>query len=217
MAKFEYSVGNLKIGKDTIIINLGSATNCPSGITGQCGLFGTRKCYALKAEVLYPATLPYRERQSEFWYAHDASQIAELISAAAARNLKVPIKFVRWNEAGDVRDAQDLQKMVDIASMVPHLKFYTYTHNAVAIDAFLAGGGKLPKNLVINLSNFSRPGFNSFNVDPSMKVASLKKSWKDYRKHARETHGHGRTCIGDCSKCSLCKVSHGKDILVPLH
>ena len=217
MSKLEYSVGNLKIGADTIIINLGSATNCPSGVSGQCDLFRTNKCYAMKAEKMYPATLPYRERQMDYWYSHTADEIAAEIKTATSRKTKVPIKFVRWNESGDIRSADDLVKMCDIAKALTSLTFYSYTHNKVAVDDFLASGGALPKNFVLNLSNFSRPGFNSFNVDDTYKVASLKKDWKAYREHARETVGHGRTCIGDCSKCALCKVKHGKDILVPLH
>ena len=107
--------------------------------------------------------------------------------------------------------------MADIAEMIPQLKFYTYTHNQQALDAFLATGGTLPPNLVLNLSNFKRAGFNTFQIDTTMKVRSLKEDWKKFRTHVRARDGHSRTCIGDCSKCSLCKVSHGKDILVPLH
>lgn len=213
----EYSIGNMKIGSDTLIFNLGSATTCPSGLSGQCDLHGTNKCYALKAERMYKSTLPYRERQGAWWKSHTAEEIAEAINAAISRKLKTKIKFVRWNEAGDISGPEDLEKMATIAQMTPQLKFYTYTHNQQALDQFLTNGGTLPANLVINLSNFRRPGFNSFMIDTTMKVQSLKKDWKAFRTLVRDRDGHSRTCIGDCSKCSLCKVSHGKDILVPLH
>ena len=45
------SNGNSKIGNDTMILNMGSAMNCPSKKLGLCKLGS--KCYALKAEKLY--------------------------------------------------------------------------------------------------------------------------------------------------------------------
>jgi hypothetical protein len=213
----EIKAGNLKIGADTLIFNLGSATHCPSGMTGQCDLFRTKKCYAMKAELQYPDVLPYRERQKAYWYSTSTADILEHLKKEFSRKRKVPIKFLRWNEAGDVATDEDLIRMVEIAEAFPSVVFYTYTHNQVAFDAFLSKGVAIPKNLVFNLSNFTRPGFNTFQVDGGFSVKSLKKEWQAYRADAVKRFGHRRTCIGDCSKCSLCKVSHGKEILVPLH
>jgi len=212
--KFEYSVGNLKIGKDTLIFNMGSATNCASGKAGLCELYGTRDCYAMKAEQIYPQTLPFRNRQEAYWLNTDAETIAEAIHKAVSRKTKIAIKYVRVNEAGDMHSIDCLNKLIAIAEMLPHIKFYTYTHRADIIGK----GVKLPKNLVINTSNFEAEGCNSFSIVKDVKVRSLKKEFKIARSSIREIKGdRALTCIGDCSKCTLCKVSHGKTIWVPLH
>jgi hypothetical protein len=211
---FEYSVGNLKIGKDTLIFNMGSATNCPSGNAGLCDLFKSNDCYAMKAETMYPQTLPFRTRQEQYWLATDAVDIAEAIHKAVSRKLKVAIKYVRINESGDMHSVACLDKLIAIAEMLPEIIFYTYTHRSDIIGE----GVTLPKNLVINTSNFTASGCNSFSIVKEVKVRSLKKEFKIARTAIRDIKGdNALTCIGDCSKCTLCKVAHGKTIWLPLH
>jgi hypothetical protein len=214
--KFEYSVGNLKIGKDTLIFNMGSASNCPSGKAGQCDLFNSNSCYALKSEKRYPEVLPYRTRQEEYWLGSDALTIVEDIQKVLSTNSrrKVALKYVRVNEAGDLHSEKCLDKLKDIARALPEIVFYTYTHR----QDIIGEGVDLPDNLVLNTSNFEAKGCNSFSIDLTVKVRSLKKEWKIAREKIRENKGENSlSCIGDCSKCTLCKVSHGKVIWVPLH
>ena len=72
------STGNHKIPKTTAIFNMGSAKDCPSAELGLCKAVvdGKSFCYAKKAEYLYPAVLPYRRRQEEFWKAISAELFA---------------------------------------------------------------------------------------------------------------------------------------------
>lgn len=207
---FEYTVGNLKIGKDTLIYNMGSATNCSSRLLGLCHI---EKCYALKAEGFRPAVLPYRTRQEEYWLNHDAIEIAEhLLNIFASKRRKVPLRFVRINEAGDFHSGKCLTKLIQIAKILPHVRFYTYTHRSDLITS--QTHKRLPRNLVIQTSNFKRKGMNQFKAIPEVKVrtmAQIPGKKKEILKHA------DLACMGDCSICSLCKVKHGKVIGVPLH
>ena len=212
--KFNYSVGNMKIGKDTLIFNMGSATDCASGRLGLCELFKTNACYALKSEKHYPNVLPSRTQQEQYWLGTNAIDIAEDVHKAVSRKTKVAIKYVRVNESGDMHSTACLDKLIAIAEMLPDVKFYTYTHRSDIIGK----GIDLPNNLVINTSNFTASGCNSFSVVHEVKVSSLKKEFKTARKAIREIKGdNALTCIGDCSKCSLCKIAHGKNIWIPLH
>lgn len=211
---FEYSIGNLKIGDDTLIFNMGSATNCASGKLGLCEFFGKISCYAYKAENMYKEPLPFRSRQETYWLENDAITIAEEIAKAFARKLKTPLKYVRVNEAGDFHSKDCVKKLIEIAKILPHIKFYTYTHRSDLITSKT----KLPANLVINCSNFTRKGFNSFSVEKSVKTSSVKKNIVNLTKQIKAIHGTtALVCKGDCSKCNLCKVTHGKTIWVPLH
>ena len=66
--------GNHKIGKDTLIFNMGPAKTCPSKALGLCQLQDTNKCYAHRAEVQYSKTvLYYRIRQMNLWLAWSAN------------------------------------------------------------------------------------------------------------------------------------------------
>jgi hypothetical protein len=210
MNTFKYSIGNLKIGEDTLIFNMGSANNCPSAKLGLCKI---EKCYAKKAEYLYPSVLPYRNEQEQFWLENDAFTIAEEIQKAFMRNLKTELKFVRVNEAGDFHARKCLNKLIAIATMLPHIKFYTYTHRSDLIDS--RTWKKLPKNLVINTSNFTRKNLNSFSGISAIRVHRLAEFSKVKAQIIRA--GYDYACLGDCSKCSLCKIQHGKKIGAPIH
>lgn len=212
--KFEGAIGNLKIGKDTLIFNMGSATECASGNAGLCDLFNTRDCYALKAEIQYPATLPARQRQETFWKSADVIDIAEAIQHAFSGRRQVALKYVRVNEAGDMHSRDCLNKLKSLATMLPDIKFYTYTHRSDLVTT----ADNMPANLVINTSNFEVKGLNQFAVEPRVTARSLKREAMRVREDIRALHGENAlTCIGDCSACSLCKIQHGKTIWVPLH
>lgn len=203
---FKYSIGNLKIGKDTLIFNMGSATNCPSKRAGLCNI----DCYAMKSERQYKAVLPYRTMQEKYWLTNDAFTISEDIQKAFNRKLKVKLKYVRVNEAGDFHSMDCVNKLIQIAEMLPEIQFYTYTHRSDLISDNMY----VPSNLVINTSNFSRKGFNQFKAIPEIKVKSMKEiqqKWDEIKEFA------DLACIGDCSICGYCKKSHGKVIGVPLH
>ena len=206
---FKYSIGNRKIGKDTLIFNMGSATNCPSKLAGLCDI----NCYAMKAERMYPKTLPYRSHQKNYWLNTDALEIAEEIQKAFNRNLKVALKYVRVNESGDFHSKACVEKLIAIAEILPHIKFYTYTHRSDLITDNMY----VPENLVINTSNFSRKGFNQFKAIPEIKVHGMKEIAKNRKEILKFAD---LACVGDCSKCRHCKTlqKEGKNVIgVPLH
>jgi len=202
----EYSIGNRKIGKDTLIFNMGSATNCPSKLAGLCDI----NCYAMKPERMYPQTLPYRSRQEKYWLETDAFEIAEEIQKAFNRKLKTELKYVRVNEAGDFHSKACVEKLIQIAEILPHIKLYTYTHRSDLITDNMY----VPANLVINTSNFTRRGFNQFKAITEIKVHGMKEIAKNKKEILKFADF---ACMGDCSICGYCKKSHGKTIGVPLH
>jgi hypothetical protein len=226
-AKLAYNVGNLKIGEDTLIFNMGTATDCPSARAGLCDLAhkkhgGNGKCYALKAEAMYPQSKAFRSLQGLQWETWSAARIADsLFSEVAARShRKTPIRFVRFNEAGDFASLSCVRKAGKIAGYVaelckraglPVVRFYTYTHRS---DIFQGPGlagilASLPRNLVINGSNFKV--HNEFRVLPISRAARDAKT-------ETGTKVNKYTCLDDCSKCSLCKVrTTGITIIQAMH
>ena len=209
---FEYSKGNLKIGTDTIIFNMGSATNCPSKLAGLCDI----NCYAMKPEIQYPKCMPYRDRQEAYWLSHSADEIAMDLCGALERHKKT-VRFVRINESGDLHSSECLTKLIKIAKIVrdmfPKVTLYTYTHRRDLVNSKTYK--RLPKNLVLNTSNFKRKGLNTFQAIPEIQVHSMIEI-----KNVKEkilNFGVDFACMGDCTVCGYCKKSHGKKIGVPLH
>lgn len=103
--------GNLKIHKSCGITTL-PTTICPI----QCA-----KCYAKKAERLYPATLPARVRHYEETLKPDFAprMIAEI--------LRSKVESFRPHESGDFYSQAYVDKWSTIAQALPGIAFYTYT------------------------------------------------------------------------------------------
>jgi len=201
-------IGNKKIGKDTIIFNLGTAINCPSALKGLCDmadktLGGNGKCYALKAERMYSTSYTFRMIQNIQWDTFNAKKIAQSFINTIERK-KTPIKFIRLNESGDFKSFSDIKKLKEIALIIkakfPNIKIYTYTHRKDLRTKFLI----LPSNVTINGSNFMV--HNQYKVDSSVKKIDKPLMAKSQM-----------MCLDDCSTCNLCKVNHGQTITQSIH
>jgi hypothetical protein len=141
---FKYSIGNHKIGKDTLIFNMGPAIACPALNLRMCQV-PPKKCYALKAERQYPQVLPFRRAQARYWLNNDADVIACDIISALTRHKK--IKYIRVNESGDFYSQVDVNKLIKIA-LITGVMFYVYTARK-DLDF-----SDRPDNLIINGSGF---------------------------------------------------------------
>ena len=185
------SIGNHKIGTDTMIINMGPAATCPARKLGMCGIGG--KCYARKAERQYYKTVPaYREYQQRIWNKLSADKIAADLIEIAERRRKVPIKYLRFSESGDFTTQIDVDKMSKIA-------YWLGAYSCVRVYGYTARHDldykKVYRNMVVNGSGFMV--HNQFNAvaEPTGKVV----------------------CGGDCRTCNRCKVRGELTIQVRMH
>lgn len=218
--------GNNKLPNNTLIINMGSATHCPSAERALCDLAASKSCYALRDENQYPQPLPYRNRQQEYWLGNEAETIAfELLEAISHK--RSAVKYVRWNEAGDLHGPECVEKLIKIAKLTPNLVHYLYTHRTDLLDDLT----ERPRNLVVQVSTsslaeaseYTKQGFNSFFTDTTISIAH-KKDTPTQTAHELGTqllkakHGpKALICKWDCSICSLCKVNGNKVIHICLH
>ena len=182
------SNGNKKIGNDTLILNMNSATDCPSKELGLCTIEGN-KCYALKSEKCYPQVLPYRREQAVYWTVTPAREIAEDLRNVLRRK-RTPIRYIRFSEAGDFSRQRDVTKMKDIARRIPEVSFYGYTARR-DLDF-----NEIPDNLAVNGSGFMVS--NSFTAVHDVSESEIQ-------------------CPGNCRECDLCKAANGLDIKVKYH
>ena len=187
MQKILISNGNSKIGNDTFILNITSATDCSSKALGLCSLCGV--CYAMKAEVQYPAVLPYRQAQEVQWDQMPVDVMSNLILGKASRKKK-PIKYLRLQESGDFRNQEDIDKMSKLADQLKgKIKCYVYTARK-DLDF-----SNVSTNLTVNGSGFMV--HNNF-----VAVNELTSKF---------------TCKGNCRQCNLCKENNNLTIQVKIH
>ncbi len=99
--------------KSSLILNVTSTKNCPSKALGLCPFF--KDCYGSGYEVR-PTVLRDRLNREKLW---DIDSIEEIIwslsidyKAKACKNN--PPRAVRYNETGDFKNQEDVNKMVSV-------------------------------------------------------------------------------------------------------
>lgn len=116
------SKGNLKLSKDILIWNIPAVKTCPN--CSDCW----KKCYARKAEKMYPSVLPCRERNYQASLKEDfVSNMVYLIRKTLKNAKKYKPKAIRIHESGDFYSREYAEKWKEIAKTFPELTFYGYT------------------------------------------------------------------------------------------
>ncbi len=137
----EYQIGNKKIGRDTAIVNMTSATDCPSKKLGFCK--HCADCYAMKSERQYPQVLPCHRRQDAQYHTETAGQIADGVQGRK-------LKHLRYSMCGDFRGQRDVQKMSRVADRMAKRGISVYGYTARRDLDF----SNVSDNMTVNGSGF---------------------------------------------------------------
>lgn len=210
----EVSNGNLKIGNDTLIFNLTSAEDCPSRALGLCTLPG--RCYARKAERLYPGCLPYRRRQAEYWESTNPLTIfSNFIDLLHKYPSLKRVKYVRFNECGDFRSQTDIDTLDLIADLInmelksigrQQLIWYGYSARSDLDFSFC-------KTLLVKGSEHNQGNNGRVYLREQPKKGLPLKTENTFALFGR----HVNVCPGKCYGCSICKTADKQDLIIPLH
>ena len=195
------SKGNKKLPQTTWIFNLSSATDCESKKRGLCQLCNVAKCYAMTAERIYKAVLPYRRRQQQIWKDTKVSDFCNTVIDMKSRS-KVKCTSFRFNEAGDFTCQQDILKAEYVARVLYRNGIKTYCYTARSDLDF-----SQCKYLIVNGSGFQPNTSNS-----NMFYVKGQDTWQN-----KLTGKNVRSCDCDCSVCDLCQVGNQYTIGVNLH
>ena len=125
--------------------------------------------------------------------------------AQRTRNLRV----VRLNGSGEIHNKAILGNYIKLAKLNPLTIYYTYTKNYKLLE-----GKKLPKNLIINISQF---GNMSIDMTKYTKNTNVFKTVTQKEFDATVEDKKVKKCINDCSNCNYCYNKKGYTILVPIH
>lgn len=203
LKEYRCTIGNKKLGKDTLIFNMSSATECSAKDVCK----HRKRCYALKAERLYPRVKTFRDLQAVRWLLTPAKEIAagiiEIIEKVKTMKTRPDIKFIRINESGDFISSECIQKLREITDILweydPNIQFYGYTARKDLSEHLHKL--YLP-NCCINTSNFDCTYGNSIKVVKDFEIEPLLPAFKCYR---------------NCRSCDLCKYDRGIKIQFKLH
>lgn len=190
--------GNAKLPPTTAIASCGTWFNCAGRTEGFCPL--AEKCYDKCREVMSAKITKFRLEEEIAFRALTAEEIAEQIiqqikkENAKPKNKNTQINLIRWNEVGELRCQEDLEKMVKASNIIYgelEIESYVYTHNK-----YLNFDIKRP-HLTINGSNFM--------VDNEYKVvANIEDEFESLNDLSNK-----RECICDCTQCSYCSHRGG--------
>lgn len=189
------SFGNNKLPKSTIIFNMGPAKTCASDALGLCKV--SNKCYAKKAERLYPQVLPYRMRQAAYWLTSDIETIKVDFKALLSCKREKPTKL-RLNESGDFYNQECITKAEKLAMFLKkEYNIITYTYSARS-DLDFSGC----KALLVKGS-----GHNQGNNGQTLVVP----------KNTLQAPKGSIFCPGSCKVCSACSSDRKINIAFKMH
>lgn len=204
-------IGNLKIGEDTLIINVNHALNCFSDKMGYCE--HCKDCYAKKSPNIHKNSFLYGFASEIQFNKLSNGEIIQSLEKQFIKPLKSgEIKFIRFNEAGDFKSFDIFKKANKIAEYFFKeygIISYSYTHNKELKDH-----QKAIKNsyIIINWS---------FSMDNEYKQAITCNKLEDLVKYYNDDNYI--ICTGKCYHCSYCKdkndlrtvvfVNHYKDTI----
>lgn len=188
--------GNHKLGDDTAIFNMSTAIDCPSRKLGMCEVINKGiKCYAEKPERQYHHCVPAaRARQQDVWRSTSAHELLTKWSAKINRRRK-ETHYLRFNEAGDFHDQQDVEKLSYIASGLKPLGITTYGYTA-------------RKDLDFRNAKFLVKGSGHDRGNNGRTIV--------LRKGEPVPDGY-LVCPGNCRRCDLCRKDYPWNIAFRKH
>lgn len=186
--------GNRKLPRTTMIFNMGPAESCPSAKMGLCKVPG--KCYAKKAEKMYPATLPYRKRQEEYWANSTADKICADFDDVLSRKKKKPL-LLRFNESGDFYTQDDIGKLDKVSN-------YLWENHGITTYGYTARRDLdfTNKSFLVKISG-SDTGGNNGSTMVVLKGESVPDGFI--------------LCPGDCRVCTVCAKNTKEDVAFYIH
>lgn len=200
-----YSIGNSKIGNDTLVFNCSTALLCPSALKGHCEV--CKSCYAVNNEVVYGMPFVRNLLSLKRLLTVDIEVLAintiKKISTDAVKKDGKTAKeavFIRFNSNGDVLDNEMLSNINKFSKSLINDSSnklaiaYSYTHN---------------KDLDMNIATDIT--FNiSYKTDKAAKKTIVAFSWnKKYLDDAKYV-----ICNGKCFNCPYCKNKDDKRTVI---
>lgn len=231
-----YLSENEKTGKDIANINIGSALNCFKSIEGYCTFQkplrdknGNKTAYK---QICYGCSINNRLKLKYLYDIYNYIIFNTINTNKLINQIKTYIiakncNFIRFNETGSFYGESSFLKALEISKALIKkdliLKAFSYTSNVNLFNKY-----KNNEYLVLSLSKGFKAFDNDFVLNDDCKTLILNSVSVSYYnnntekaiKKVRESlipflkDDRFVICAGDCSKCSYCKDTNDKRIVV---
>lgn len=169
----------------------------------------SKQCYNNKAYTQYPKKGICDLRQLYRIVLKPHIVVGEIVQET------INSKNVRLNGSGEIHSNNILDLYIQVAKNNKDTNYFTYTKNYKLLE-----GKKLPKNLIVNISNFGTEKAIEKSIDMLPKKLNTFKAvtpeeMEDIKKDNKLSKF---ICKGDsCSQCRLCTVKKGITIYCEIH
>lgn len=107
------------------------------------------KCYALKGFYVMPIVKLASQKR------YDGISDPKWVEAMTALISRVEKSgYFRMQDSGDIKDVHHFQKICELATNLPNIKFWLPTKEIGFISEYVNSGKSIPKNLIVRLSAF---------------------------------------------------------------
>lgn len=148
---------NSKTGTNCYVVSLPPDMSCRKD--AECYKKG---CYCRKGRQIFPNCLGSYYRNWRLWK-ENPERYEQMINDLLDWK---PLKYFRYNDAGDIPSIEYLDMMARIAEKNPDVKFLAYTKKYDLVNQWLDIHGAFPSNLVVRFSYWSKFWFvpNPYNL-----------------------------------------------------
>lgn len=186
-----FSYGNSKLPKETLIVNITSAQNCPSDKLGLCNC--SKVCYAKKCERIYKNYLNKNLMVESYMCLWSDSELKELLEVYIKES-PIKIKYIRLNEAGDFPHQESVDRWNILSKyFYDNYKIKTYCYTC-------------RNDLDFSNVNFQVNG-SRLDIKSNRHFICIDK------KSLSLMPAHTIVCKGNCHICKLCYDSNYKGII----
>lgn len=190
------------------IFSLGSGHDCPNRATGNCQV-DEDECYAIRHEKQYDYVLDFTRRQEFLWDKIHPEAFVEMLLEIISRK-QGEVDAIRFNQAGDFRNNQDVWKVNRIAELLNEYDIVVYTYSA---SNYLDWSQATSDNFIVNQSNdIENYGDRHFIVLDDIEDIPEDTVWCPYDRDVKR--GRDEDDRIKCGECMMCMDDKAGDIAV---
>lgn len=106
-------------------------------------------CYALKGQYQFPVVKQAQQRRFD---ALSRPRWVDAMSFILNRTRGARAGWMRWHDSGDLQSVDHLRRIVEVCMRTPRTRHWLPTREYGIVNAYLATGAYIPRNLTIRLS-----------------------------------------------------------------